>query len=85
MAEHTKISVEVPTRDLVQQVSKAQGRSMGKQIEHWAKKDAKKLAIGSTMPASQAIPKQPDFADAANVNKNKGLKNVVGKNNTVAS
>lgn len=80
MADHTKISVEVPTRDLVQQVSKAQGRSMGKQIEHWAKKDAKKLSIGNVMPASQAVPKQPDFTDATNVNTNK-QKNVRKNNN----
>lgn len=83
MAEHTKISVEVPTRDLVQQVSKAQGRSMGKQIEHWAKKDAKRLAIGGVMPASQRVPQQPAFTDSKNVNTNKGLGN--GNTNKVVS
>lgn len=68
--QYTKINVETDTRDLVEQVASAEGRSMGKQIEHWAKKDAKRLSIGTKIVPKPTVPQQPDFTDSKRVNKN---------------
>ena len=78
--DYTKINVQTDTRDLVQQIADAEGRSMGKQIEHWARKDAKRLSIGTRIVPSQRVPQQPDFTDSPRVNKNE-VKNVTRKNN----
>lgn len=68
--QYTKINVETDTRDLVEQVAKAEGRSMGKQIEHWARKDAKRLSIGTKIVPRPTVPQQPDFTDSPRINKN---------------
>lgn len=76
--QYTKINVETDTRDLVEQVASAEGRSMGKQIEHWARKDAKRLSIGTKIVPSERVQQQPDFTDSPRVNKN-GIKNDVNR------
>lgn len=68
--DYTKINVETETRDLVAEIAKAEGRKMGKQIEYWARKDAKRLSIGTKIVPSERVPQQPDFTDSPRVNKN---------------
>ncbi|MFA5172558.1 MAG: hypothetical protein WC426_13435 [Sulfuriferula sp.] len=47
MAQHTKISVNTTTHALVGAIADVESRTMAGQIEHWAKKDAKRLGIGT--------------------------------------
>lgn len=76
--KYTKINTETDTRDLVEEIARAEGRSMGKQIEAWARKDAKRLQIGTRIVPKPTVPQQPDFTDSPRVNKN-GNKNDVNR------
>ena len=71
MSKFTKVNVEVGVRDLVQEIASAEQRTMSGQIKHWAKKDAKRLKIGSMIMPKPHVPKPASFEDGDNVNTNK--------------
>lgn len=77
MAEQKKIGVDAETKALVGQIAEAESRSEAGQIRHWAKTDAKRLAIGTKIVPKRDVPAVSDLANAP-TNTNKAKSNDTG-------
>lgn len=69
MAEQKKIGVSPETKDLVQRIADAESRSEARQIEYWAKQDAKRLGIGTKIVPRPKIPTASTLPENINTNE----------------
>lgn len=73
MADQKKIGVDPETKILVGKIADVESRSEAGQIRHWAKKDAKRLRLGTKIV--RQIPKPAaTFPESVNLNRAKNGK-----------
>lgn len=54
--KHTKISVDLETHKLVSEIAERESRTIGGQVKHWARQDAKRLKVGEQTVTKPKIP-----------------------------